>query len=38
MSSRALLVELLSQNPDGLLQPGAYADVDFQLAGNAVVL
>jgi RND family efflux transporter MFP subunit len=34
MSSRTLLVELHAANPDGLLQPGAYAEVDFKLAGN----
>jgi membrane fusion protein, multidrug efflux system len=38
MSSRTLLVELHAANPDGLLQPGAYAEVDFKLAGNAAVM
>jgi RND family efflux transporter MFP subunit len=38
MSSRTLLVELHAQNPDGLLQPGAYAEVAFRLAGNADVM
>ena len=31
MSARTLLVELHADNPDGLLQPGAYAQVKFQL-------
>jgi RND family efflux transporter MFP subunit len=31
MSARTLLVELHTDNPDGLLQPGAYAQVTFQL-------
>lgn len=31
MSARTLLVELHADNPDGLLQPGAYAQVTFQL-------
>ncbi|HMK70738.1 MAG TPA: efflux RND transporter periplasmic adaptor subunit [Xanthobacteraceae bacterium] len=33
-SARTLLVELHAGNPDGLLQPGAYATVDFELASN----
>jgi RND family efflux transporter MFP subunit len=33
-NSRTLLVELNADNPDGLLQPGAYAQVDFALPGN----
>jgi RND family efflux transporter MFP subunit len=32
MEARTLLVELHADNPDGLLQPGAYAQVVFQLA------
>jgi RND family efflux transporter MFP subunit len=31
MNARTLLVELHTDNPDGLLQPGAYAQVTFQL-------
>jgi RND family efflux transporter MFP subunit len=31
MAARTLLVELHADNPDGLLQPGAYAQVTFQL-------
>ncbi len=31
MSARTLLVELHADNPDALLQPGAYAQVTFQL-------
>ena len=38
MSSRTLLVELHAANPDGLLQPGAYAEVDFKLPANAEVV
>jgi RND family efflux transporter MFP subunit len=38
MSSRTLLVELHADNPDGLLQPGAYAEVDFKLAGDSDVV
>jgi len=34
MSARTLLVELHADNPDGLLQPGAYAQVVFELPGN----
>jgi RND family efflux transporter MFP subunit len=34
MSARTLLVELHADNPDGLLQPGAYAQVKFNLAGD----
>ncbi len=33
-SARTLLVELYADNPDGLLQPGAYARVDFELPSN----
>lgn len=32
LEARTLLVELHADNPDGLLQPGAYAQVVFQLA------
>ena len=31
-SARTLLVELHADNPDGQLQPGAYAQIDFDLA------
>jgi RND family efflux transporter MFP subunit len=34
MSARTLLVELHADNPDSLLQPGAYAQVDFDLPSN----
>jgi multidrug efflux pump subunit AcrA (membrane-fusion protein) len=34
MSARTLLVELHADNPDGLLQPGAYAQVKFNLSGD----
>ncbi len=34
MSARTLLVELHADNPEGLLQPGAYAEVDFELPSN----
>lgn len=37
-SARTLLVELHADNPDGLLQPGAYAQVDFALPSNSNVL
>ncbi len=33
-SARTLLVELHAENPDGLLQPGAYARVEFELPSN----
>ena len=33
-SARTLLVELHADNPDGQLQPGAYAQVDFELPSN----
>ncbi|MDA8231353.1 MAG: efflux RND transporter periplasmic adaptor subunit [Magnetospirillum sp.] len=36
--ARTLLVELHSGNPDGLLQPGAYAEVHFCLPRNFKVL
>lgn len=32
--SRSLLVELYATNPDGLLQPGTYTEVHFNLAAN----
>jgi multidrug efflux pump subunit AcrA (membrane-fusion protein) len=31
LNSRTLLVELHAENADGLLQPGAYAEIDFKL-------
>jgi RND family efflux transporter MFP subunit len=37
-SARTLLVELHADNPDGLLQPGAYAQVDFELPSNPNVV
>jgi RND family efflux transporter MFP subunit len=37
-SARTLLVELHAENPDGLLQPGAYAQVDFELPSNPNVV
>jgi RND family efflux transporter MFP subunit len=40
MSARTLLVELHADNPDGLLQPGAYAQVKFNMSdepGSGVV-
>jgi multidrug efflux pump subunit AcrA (membrane-fusion protein) len=37
-SARTLLVELHADNPDGLLQPGTYAEVHFQLPGNPNVV
>ena len=33
-NARTLLVELHADNPDGALQPGAYAQVDFELPSN----
>jgi RND family efflux transporter MFP subunit len=38
MEARTLLVELHVDNPDGLLQPGAYAQVVFRLPSNPDVL
>jgi RND family efflux transporter MFP subunit len=38
MAARTLLVELHADNPDGLLQPGAYAQVKFNLPGNPDVV
>ena len=37
-SARTLLVELHAANPDGQLQPGAYAKVNFDLPGNPHVM
>lgn len=37
-SARTLLVELHADNPDAALQPGAYAQVDFELPGNPNVV
>ena len=37
-NSRALLVELHADNPNGQLQPGAYAKVDFELPGDPSVV
>jgi len=34
MAARTLLVELHADNPDGLLQPGAYAQVKFNLSDD----
>jgi len=36
--ARTLLVELHADNPDSLLQPGAYAQVDFELPSNPNVV
>jgi RND family efflux transporter MFP subunit len=33
-TSRTLLVELHADNPDGVLQPGTYAEVHFELPSN----
>jgi len=38
LSSRTLLVELHADNPDGVLQPGSYAEVRFHLPPNPDVL
>jgi membrane fusion protein, multidrug efflux system len=38
LNARTLLVELHADNPDGLLQPGAYAQVKFNLPGNPGVV
>jgi len=38
LNARTLLVELHAENPDGLLQPGAYAQVDFELPSNPNVV
>ena len=36
--SRTLLVQLLADNPDGVLLPGSYAEVHFKLPGHPSVL
>jgi RND family efflux transporter MFP subunit len=38
LESRTVLVELLAPNPDGKLWPGTFADVTFDLPGDAHVL
>jgi len=38
LSARTLLVELHADNPDDLLQPGAYAGVDFELPSTPDVV
>ena len=38
LNARTLLVELHADNPNGELQPGAYAQVDFELPSNAHVV
>jgi RND family efflux transporter MFP subunit len=38
MAARTLLVELHADNPDSELQPGAYAQVDFELPSNPNVV
>jgi multidrug efflux pump subunit AcrA (membrane-fusion protein) len=37
-TARTLLVELHAENPNDQLQPGAYAQVDFELPGNPNVI
>ena len=37
-SSRTLLVELTADNPDEVLQPGSYTEVQFSLPGNQEIL
>jgi RND family efflux transporter MFP subunit len=37
-ASRTLLVELHADNKDGLLQPGTYAEVHFELPGNPAMV
>jgi RND family efflux transporter MFP subunit len=37
-NARTLLVELHADNPDGALQPGAYAQVDFEVPSNPHVV
>jgi RND family efflux transporter MFP subunit len=37
-TARTLLVELHADNPDSLLQPGAYAQVDFEVSSNPNVV
>ncbi|HLN09149.1 MAG TPA: efflux RND transporter periplasmic adaptor subunit [Xanthobacteraceae bacterium] len=38
MAARTLLVELHADNPDDMLQPGAYARVEFDLPSNANIV
>jgi multidrug efflux pump subunit AcrA (membrane-fusion protein) len=38
LSARTLLVELHADNPDGILQPGSYAEVHFKLPPNPDIL
>jgi RND family efflux transporter MFP subunit len=38
LNSRTLLVELHAENADGLLQPGAYAEIDFKLPNSSGVM
>jgi len=38
LQSRTVLVELLAANPDGKLWPGTFAEVTFDLSGDAPVL
>jgi RND family efflux transporter MFP subunit len=38
LNSRTLLVELNADNPQGLLQPGAYAETEFELPGDHQVM
>jgi RND family efflux transporter MFP subunit len=38
MAARTLLVELHAENPDSQLQPGAYAQIDFDLPSNPNVV
>jgi RND family efflux transporter MFP subunit len=38
LNARTLLVELHADNPDGQLQPGAYAQVNFKLPSNPDVV
>jgi RND family efflux transporter MFP subunit len=38
LNARTLLVELYAENPDGLLQPGAYAQADFELPSTPNVV
>jgi RND family efflux transporter MFP subunit len=38
LNARTLLVELHADNPDGMLQPGAYAQASFELPSNPNVV
>ena len=38
LNARTLLVDLHANNPDSELQPGAYAQVDFELPANSDVV